>query len=36
VKLTARVNNLLDTTYEPANGFEAPGIEALAGVQVTF
>jgi vitamin B12 transporter len=36
VKLTARVNNLLDTRYEPANGFEAPGIEALAGVTFTF
>lgn len=36
VKLTARVNNLLDTEYEPANGFVAPGIEALAGVEVTF
>ena len=36
VKLTARVNNLLDTEYEPANGFMAPGIEALAGVEVTF
>lgn len=36
VKLTARVNNLLDAHYEPANGFVAPGIEALAGVEVTF
>lgn len=36
VKLTARVNNLLDTEYEPANGFVAPGIEALAGIEVTF
>ena len=36
VKLTARVNNLLDAEYEPANGFMAPGIEALAGVEVTF
>lgn len=36
VKLTARVNNLLDKTYEPANGFQAPGIEALAGVELTF
>ena len=36
VKLTARVNNLLDAHYEPANGFVAPGVEALAGVEVTF
>lgn len=36
VKLTARVNNLLDTDYEPANGFVAPGVEALAGIEVTF
>ena len=36
VTLTARVNNLLDQKYEPANGFQAPGIEALAGVTVSF
>ena len=36
VELTARVNNLLDRQYEPANGFQAPGIEALAGVALTF
>lgn len=36
LKLTARVNNLLDADYEAANGFMAPGIEALAGVEVTF
>ena len=34
--LTAGVNNLLDQEYEPANGFEAAGIEALAGLSVTF
>ncbi|MES1989850.1 MAG: TonB-dependent receptor [Pseudomonadota bacterium] len=34
--LTAGVNNLLDQEYEPANGFEAAGIEALAGLAVTF
>lgn len=36
VQLTARVNNLLDKTYEPVHGFEAPGIEVLAGIAVTF
>ncbi|MFZ2467202.1 MAG: TonB-dependent receptor [Parvibaculum sedimenti] len=36
IELTARVNNLLDRQYEPANGFQAPGIEALAGIAVTF
>ncbi|MDX5365570.1 MAG: TonB-dependent receptor [Alphaproteobacteria bacterium] len=36
VKLTAAVNNLLDKQYEPAHGFEAPGIEALAGVTFSF
>lgn len=36
VKLTAAVNNLLDKRYEPAHGFEAPGIEALAGVTFSF
>ena len=36
VTLTARVNNLLDQKYEPAHGFQAPGIEALAGVTVSF
>ncbi|MEX0839450.1 MAG: TonB-dependent receptor [Parvibaculum sp.] len=36
VRLTARINNLLDKTYEPAHGLEAPGIEALAGIAVTF
>jgi len=36
VALTARVNNLFDKRYEPAHGFEAQGIEALAGVRVSF
>lgn len=36
IQLTARVNNLLNKRYEPANGFEAPGIEAFAGIAVTF
>ena len=36
VTLTARVNNLLDRKYEPAHGFLAPGIEALAGITVAF
>ena len=36
VQLTARINNLLDKTYEPAHGLEAPGIEALAGVAFSF
>lgn len=36
VTLTARVNNLLDRKYEPAHGFLAPGIEALAGITVSF
>lgn len=36
VTLTGRVNNLFDQTYEPVNGFQAPGIEALAGISVSF
>jgi outer membrane cobalamin receptor len=36
VQLTARVNNLLNKTYEPVNGLEAPGVEALAGVSFSF
>jgi vitamin B12 transporter len=36
IELTAKVNNLFNRDYEPANGFEAPGIEALAGIAVTF
>lgn len=34
--VTAGINNLLNQKYEPANGFEAAGIEALAGIAVTF
>ena len=33
---TAGINNLLDQNYEPAHGFKAAGIEALAGLEVTF
>lgn len=36
VALTARVNNLFDKRYEPAHGFEAQGIEALAGIRLSF
>ncbi|MDO8838625.1 MAG: TonB-dependent receptor [Parvibaculum sp.] len=36
IQLTARINNLLDKTYEPAHGLEAPGIEALAGIAFSF
>ena len=36
VKLTARVNNLLNAQYEPADGFQAQGIEAFAGIAYTF
>ena len=36
IAITAKVNNLFDRKYEPANGFQAPGIEALAGVALTF
>lgn len=36
VKLTARVNNLLNKQYEPADGFQAPGIEMFAGIVYTF
>lgn len=36
VTLTGRVNNLFDQTYEPVNGFQAPGVEALAGISVSF
>lgn len=36
VELTARINNLLDRHYEIADGFTAPGIEALAGVALSF
>lgn len=33
---TAKINNLLDQNYEPAHGFQAAGIEALAGLEVKF
>jgi vitamin B12 transporter len=36
VKLTARINNLFDRAYEPADGFQLQGIEAFAGVAYTF
>lgn len=36
VKLTARINNLLNRQYEPADGFQAQGIEAFAGIAYTF
>ncbi len=36
IKLRLLVQNLLDDEYEEAVGFEAPGINALAGVQVSF
>lgn len=36
VKLTARINNLLNAEYEPADGFQAQGIEAFAGIAYTF
>jgi len=36
ISLNARINNLFNRDYEPANGFAAPGIEALAGISVTF
>lgn len=36
VEITARVTNLLDRQYEPVNGFQAPRIEGLAGIAVTF
>lgn len=36
VEITAKVKNLLNRQYEPANGFVATGIEALAGVAITF
>lgn len=36
IEITAKINNLLDRRYEPADGFEAPGIEALAGIAYTF
>ena len=36
LSVSGKVNNLFDRAYEPANGFQAAGIEALAGVAVTF
>ncbi|MGB3809334.1 MAG: TonB-dependent receptor [Parvibaculum sp.] len=36
VKLTARINNLLNKQYEPADGFQAQGFEAFAGIAYTF
>ena len=36
VKLTARINNLLNKQYEPADGFQAQGIEAFVGIAYTF
>jgi vitamin B12 transporter len=36
ISLTGRVTNALDVQYEPANGFQAPRIEGLAGIVVTF
>jgi vitamin B12 transporter len=36
VEAFARVENLLDEDYEEVLGFPAPGINVLAGVQVTF
>jgi len=36
ISISGKVTNLLDKTYYPADGFEAPGMEALAGVTFTF
>jgi vitamin B12 transporter len=36
ITLTGKVTNLLDKEYYPADGFEAAGTEALAGVTFTF
>lgn len=36
IELTGKINNLLDRDYEPADGFQAAGIEALAGIAITF
>ncbi len=36
VALTARVNNLFDKRYEPIHSFEAQGLEALAGLRISF
>ena len=36
IKLTARLENLLDQDYQEVLGFEAPGIGAYVGVRTTF
>lgn len=36
IELSAKINNLLNRSYEPTYGYQAPGIEALAGIAVTF
>ena len=36
VSISGKVTNLLDRTYSPADGFQAPGVEALAGVTFSF
>ena len=36
IEITAKIKNLFDKRYEPADGFEAPGIEALAGIAISF
>jgi len=36
VSLTARIDNLFDKSYEPADGFQAAGISALVGLKATF
>ena len=36
ISVSGKVSNLLDRTYYPADGYEAPGFEALAGVTVSF
>lgn len=35
-QIFARVNNVLDADYEPADGYQAPGREFALGVKVTF
>jgi vitamin B12 transporter len=36
LSINGKVNNLFDRNYEPANGFQTAGIEALAGVTTRF
>lgn len=36
VSLIARIDNLFDKSYEPADGFQALGISALVGLKATF